>query len=296
MRLWLKIVIGVVAFLVIAFLGLSAFMGHSMTRVTRIALAESPADYGLDYEDVEFPSREDKLTIRGWYLPVENSEAIIILVHGGESNREDSGIGLLSIAKDLVDNDYSVLMFDMRGHGGSDGDRISIGYHERKDVLGAVDFAEERGFEKIGILSFSMGGAASLLAAAEEEAIDCLVADSSFADMAGIMKREFAERSPLPAFFLDPILYMIKIMYGVDFKAVKPYEAVPDIAPRPILFIHGEEDDFVPIDHAHRLYEASENPDDFLWIVPGADHVKSYLTNPEEYISKVTGFYNEHLR
>ena len=72
------------------------------------------------------------------------------------------------IARDLTRHAYAVLMFDLRGHGESDGDRLSIGYHERKDVLGAVDFAEEKGFEKIGVLSFCMGAATSLRAAADE--------------------------------------------------------------------------------------------------------------------------------
>jgi len=84
--------------------------------------------------------------------------------------------------------------------------------------------------------------------------------------------------------------------FAVDFKAVKPYENVPQIAPRPIFFIHGEEDDFIPIDHAYRLYEASENRADTLWIVPGADHVKAYQTAPEEYISRVTAFFDEYIR
>ena len=186
-------------------------------------------------------------------------------------------------------------MFDLRAHGESDGERISAGYHEKKDVLGAVDYVQGRGYQQIGVLGFSMGGASSLMAAAEDDAIDCLVIDSSYADMAGIMEREFKERSSFPSFFLNPVLFMIKIMYGVDFKAVKPYEAVPEIAPRPILFIHGALDDFVPIDHAYRLYEASDNPADELWIVPGADHVRAYRTAPEEYISRVTAFFNEYL-
>ena len=96
--------------------------------------------------------------------------------------------------------------------------------------------------------------------------------------------------------FLTPVLFMVNIMYGVDFNAIKPVENVPEIAPRPILFIHGEKDDFTPLNHAYRLYEASQNPDDTLWIIPGADHVKAYVTSPTEYVDKVIAFYDYILK
>ena len=296
MKWWLKAIIGLVVLVIVAFLGLSAFLGASATRVERIPVTISPADLGLDYEDITFPSREDHLTLHGWFLPSPDSEQVIIMLHGAESNRSDPGVNMMGIAAELIANDYNVLMFDFRGHGESEGDRLSAGYHERKDLLGAVDFVQERGFEQIGVLGFSMGAATALMGTAEETNIDCIVADSSFADMTGIMEREFTERTKFPGFFLTPVLFMVNIMYGVDFKAVKPVENVPEIAPRPILFIHGEEDDFTPLDHAYRLYEASQNPDDALWIVPGADHVKAYVTSPTEYIDKVIAFFDNTLK
>ncbi len=296
MKLWLKILIGVVVLVIIAFLGLSAYLGATATSVERIPVTVSPTDFALEYEEITFPSREDHLTIHGWFLPCPDSEYIIIMLHGAESNRSDPGVGMLDIAVELIANGYNVLMFDMRAHGDSEGDRLSAGFHERKDLWGAVGFVQERGFEQIGVLGFSMGAATAIMGAAEETDIDCVVADSSFADMAGIMEREFTERTNFPGFFLRPVMFMVKIMYGVDFAAVKPVENVPEIAPRPILFIHGEEDDFTPLDHAYRLYEASQNPDDMLWIVPGADHVKAYMTSPTEYIDKVTAFFDNALK
>jgi fermentation-respiration switch protein FrsA (DUF1100 family) len=296
MKWWLKVIIGLVVLIIIAFLGLSAYLGASATSIERASVTLSPADLGLEYEDISFTSREDHLTLYGWFLPTPGSEQVIIMLHGAESNRSDPGVGMLDIAAGLAANGYNILMFDFRGHGESEGDRLSAGYHERKDLWGAVDYVQERGFESIGVLGFSMGAATALMGAAEDTDIDCVVADSSFADMAGIMEREFTERTGAPGFLMKPVLFMVKIMYGVDFAAVKPVENVPEIAPRPIFFIHGEEDEFVPLDHAYRLYEASENPDDMLWVVPGADHVKAYLTRPVEYIDKVTAFFDNTLK
>lgn len=296
MKWWLKLIISLIAIVVVAFVGISAYLGYSMTRVERLPIEETPADMGLKYEDITFPSRDDKLTLRGWYLPSHNGEQIIIMGHGAGGHRADPDVNMLGIASELIDHGYNVLMFDFRGHGESEGERLSAGYHERKDLLGAIDFVKGRGFTHIGILGFSMGATTALMAAAEEVDIDCVVADSSFAELTGIMEREFKERSGFPGFFLTPVLFMVKIMYGVDFAAVEPVETVSGIAPRLILFIHGEEDTFIPLDHAYRLKEASQNPQNELWVAPNATHVRAYVENRAEYINKITAFFDEALK
>jgi fermentation-respiration switch protein FrsA (DUF1100 family) len=296
MKWWLKTIIALVALIVIVFLGISVYLGYSMTRVERVPVEESPANLGLEYEDISFPSRDDTLNLRGWYLPSDDSERIIIMVHGAETNRTDPGVNMLGIASDLVGRGYNVLMFDLRGHGESEGKRLSAGYHERKDLLGAIDFVKGRGFERIGVLGFSMGAVTALMVAAENNDIDGVVADSSFADLTGIIEREFKERSGFPGFFLNPLLFTVKIMYGVDFRAVKPIASVPLIAPRPVFFIHGEKDTFVPLENVYRLYDASENPQNELWIAPDADHVKAYVSHPTEYIERITAFFDKALK
>ena len=296
MKWWLKVIIIVVAILIVAFIGLSAYLGASATKVERNPVEGNPADLGLDYEDIEFPSSDDELIMHGWYLPCPDSEQVIIMLHGADGNRASPSVDMLGIAAELVANGYSILMFDMRGHGESEGDRLSAGYHERKDLLGALDYVQEVGFKHIGVLGFSMGAATALLTAAENTDIDCVVADSSFADMTGIIEREFTERTGFPGFLLPPVIFMVNIMYGVDFNAVKPVESVPDIAPRPVLFIHGEEDTFTPLEHAHRLINASQNPQDELWIAPNATHVRTYVNNRTEYINRVIAFFDEALK
>ncbi len=111
-----------------------------------------------------------------------------------------------------------------------------------------------------------------------------------------MMEPEFSKRTKFPAFFLPPLLFMVKLMYGVDFSAVKPIELVPKIAPRPVLFIHGELDEIVSVEHAYRLQQASQNPQNQLWVVPQAEHARAYVMQPEEYMSKITTFFDEVLR
>jgi fermentation-respiration switch protein FrsA (DUF1100 family) len=296
MKWWLKVIISIVAVAILAFIGISVFLGFSVTRVVRVPVEENPAALGLQYEDISFLSRDDALTLRGWFLPAAGSDKVVIMLHGGEMHRADPSIDMLGIAADLVHHDYNVLMFDFRGHGESEGNRMSAGYHEQKDLLGAIDYVKGRSFEHIGALGFSMGAATALLVAATNNDIDAVVSDSSFADMADMIKSEFAKRTKFPKFFLTPVLFVVKIFFGVDLNAVRPVEAVAKIAPRPILFIHSAGDTFVPLDDAYKLLDAARNPEDELWVAPNADHVQAYLKNKTEYIDRVTSFFGEALK
>jgi pimeloyl-ACP methyl ester carboxylesterase len=294
MKKWLIITLSILGVLILAFIGISAYLGYSLTRVERVPVAGSPADINLAYEDVSFPSLYKDLTLRGWFLPAENSDRVIIMVHGNGSNRNVADSGSLNIAGELVRHGFNVLMFDLHGCGESDGNTVSGGYYEKDDLKGAVAYVRQRGYEKIGVMGFSLGAVSALLAAAEDTEIDGVVADSSYADLNDIMEPEFAKRTKAPKIFLRPILFMIKIIYGVDFTAIRPVEVVAKIAPRPILFIHGEADDMIPVEHARRLLEASQNPANILWIVPGG-HTSAYHDYPIEFIDRVTSFFNAAL-
>jgi fermentation-respiration switch protein FrsA (DUF1100 family) len=296
MKWWLKVILAIMLAAIAAFLGISVYLGHSMTAVERLPIAETPALCGLNYEEISFPSRVDELTLYGWYLPAEDGDEVIIMVHGAEQHRADPNVKMLDIACGLVEHGYSVLMFDMRGHGESEGDRMSAGYYETRDLGGAVDYVVGLGFDDIGVLGFSMGGATAIMTAAEDDNIDAIVADSAYADLNDMLEPQFAERTFFPRFFLKPLLFMVKMMYGIDFTAVKPVEVVGDIAPRPILFIQGELDDTVPPAHAQSLLEASNNPLNQLWLVPDCGHVEAYVTHPEEYMDRVTAFFDDALR
>jgi predicted acyl esterase len=107
-------------------LGISGYAASSLTKFERVPIGSNPADFGLEYVDVSFPSR-DGLTLRGWWLEGGDDNPIIVVVHGSGGNRADPAERMLGIAKDLVSYGYSVLMFDMRGHGESEGEYISAG-------------------------------------------------------------------------------------------------------------------------------------------------------------------------
>lgn len=281
-----------------ATLGISRLMVHSLTKAKRVKIKDDPARLGLSYEDVSFPAARDGVMLRGWYVMAGKSDRCIIMTHGDGYHRADPSIGMLEIAQGLTEHGYNVLMFDLRGHGESGEGRLTGGYYEKRDVQGAVAYVKGRGIlpQHIGLLGFSMGAAASLLAAAEDKELPAVVTDSCWADLMDLIKSEIARRPYMPRFLTPIVPGIAKIVYGVDTDEAKPLQAVNKIAPRPIFFIHGEADRKVPVENARRLYQANNNHSNTLWIVPGAKHVRSFKAQPEEYIDKVTAFFDRTLK
>jgi len=298
MNRWFKLGLASAVVAPLVVVGISSYLFHSLTKAKRVRIEDNPSNLGLKYEEVSFPAAGDGLMLRGWYIKAKKSDPCIIMAHGGEYHRADPTIGMLEIAKGLVGHGYNVLTFDLRGHGESGEGRMSAGYYERRDVQGAIAYAKGRGIppQHIGLLGFSLGAAASLLAVAEDKELATVVTDSCWADPMDLIQRQMVRRRHMPGFLIPILLSIAKAAYRVDFDEVKPLTTVSKIAPRPIFFIHGEFDDTVPVESALRLYHSNENPGNKLWVVPEARHVSSYRARPEEYIARVAAFFDQALK
>ncbi len=257
----------------------------------------TPAAYGLEYEDVEFVSRTGDVTLSGWYIPGEGEGPTILFVHGIGSVR--TGDESLDIASRLIPQGFSVLLFDLRGHGNSEEAFISGGYFERYDVLGAFDYLVARGIspERIGILSFSMGAATATMAVAEETSIHALVVDSPYAKASDMIARETALQIGIPEWiaqiFIPGVKLTARVRYDIDVGAMVPEEAV-ELIPYPIMVIHGTADTRIPWEHGVRVYEAAY-PGSSIWLVPGVEHTDAFSTYPEEYVEKIVDYFDGQL-
>jgi dipeptidyl aminopeptidase/acylaminoacyl peptidase len=287
---------GLIVFVLVTIFGISAWVAHEMTQTRRLPVYGHPTELGLDYEDVTFPSRNDRIPLKGWYLCSPGDSQCIILIQGQDHHRNSPGIRALQLGRDLVDQDYSVLLFDFRGRGESGGKRDSTGDREQWDVMGAIDYVVARGIplERIGLLGFSLGAAVALLVAAKEPRIAAVVSDSAWLDSLVELQHMPFWRFYLPSWFSFPISLMGSIFFGADFSKVRPIKVVGKI-PRPIFFIHGQQDPVIPFQETQELYKASANPEDRIWIVPNTGHVASYRRQPEEYAAKVVSFFRHHI-
>ena len=277
----------------------SLFMARGVTEAERNEQEDSPSNYGLAWEDVEFLPRDDTLRLSGWYFQGEPDAPHLIFVHGLSSVR--SGDGAVEMAALMVELGYGVLLFDLRGHGDSGGDQVSGGYYERRDVWGAYDYlVGQRGVadDRIGLVGFSMGAATAIMAAAVEPGIRAVVADSPYADVSDLIAQETARRTPFPEWILPVFAPMIKLMaeliYGIDIGSMSPEKAVTMLS-YPVLVIHGEADERIPVDHGVRVAEAGADGT-VLWRVADTEHVDAFKNHSEEYVSRVDDYFKSQIK
>ena len=290
LALWVLLVViyGLISFLIV----------QGVTKADRHPQEEHPSDYNLVFEDVEFASHRGDVALRGWYLPGEDSSPHLIFVHGIGSVR--SGDNAVELATRMVDLGYNVLLFDLRGHGSSEGDKVSGGFFERWDVLGALDYLVERGVDpsRMGLMGFSMGAATLIMAATEEPRITAVVADSPFADASDLIARESARKTPFPEWmmpiFIPTTKLMARTIYGINIGSLVPEKSVAELG-YPIFVIHGLADDRIPWEHGQRVAAAAEEGSS-LWLLPGVGHVDAFLTHPDEYVERVNDYFESRLR
>src|SRR5918911_5782303 len=271
-RLVGAVVLSLVLVVLIAYGVASAYLTGLATTAERHLAEGTPADLGLAYQPVTFASPLDGIELRGWYLAAGGQRAIIF-VHGIHGNRWDTFHHIDDLIARHVRAGFDVLTFDMRAHGESGGDRFTLGWKERDDVRSAVDFVMRRGIPsgRIGLWAQSLGTASALLAAPELPEVAAVVTDSAFADARLLIDSELQLRTGLPQVFSPGITLVGGRLFGIDLDAIPPEKAVARIAPRPILFIHGDADTRIPVEHSRRLLAAAQNPAAELWIVPGAN-------------------------
>ena len=111
------------------------------------------------------------------------------------------------------------------------------------------------------------------------------------------MEREIPGRGGLPAAFTPGIVLAAWTLYGIDYGAIRPIDVVSRIAPRPLLFIQGTADTFIPPSHALALAAAARVPHAHvqLWLVPGATHAQGFHVAGQEYVRRVSAFFRAAL-
>lgn len=284
-----------------SYVAISALMARGLTRAERRPLLDSPASVGLEYTDITFRSAGDRLTLSGWLVRPgrtvpDTAIPWVVMVHGNGAHRADPETGALALMRDLARAGYGVFLFDLRGCGISPAQPASAGYHEQRDLLGALHYLEALGVQQknIAVLGFSLGAAVALLVCAGGNGAAAVIADSPFADLE-LRVRQGMVGNFMPLKVFEPgMRLMARLLYGIDIRSVSPMRALAN-TDLPVLLIHGELDEMVPMVHFRLLSRSVESGAGETWLVDGAGHAEAYRRNPEEYSSRVIEFLSKNL-
>jgi len=278
--------------ILIAF-GLPYVMAVVMTYRPKVFPRDNPqTQLGFKFERVEFTA-SDGTRLSGWWIPAalqapprrrnpaaappsaERGQNTVILCHGLAASKSNQ----LILGRRLVPGGFNVLAFDFRAHGESGGQLTSFGAIEKRDVLAAVRWVREnhpQEAHKIFGVGASMGGAALIAAAAdpsaEGQAIDAVATYAAYDDLDLLVhdvSKEYFER-PL-GWVLEHVGVPIASAHtGVNLTAFAPAREVSNVWPRPILYIHGKQDEIIPFARGENLFDFTSQPKYHLWYPKGA--------------------------
>ncbi len=268
----------------LAFVAGSAFFAWKLTGPMRRPLGTEPQKYLSAFETVRFPAT-DGVSLAGWFAPRAGAKQAVILLHGHGSTRTQ----MLARAKLLHDHGYAALLYDARGHGESSGDLVSLGWLERGDLLGAMNWLRTRGFTEFGLIGSSQGGATIALAADQLRGVRWVVLESVFPTLENALDRRFRRTVFLPGWLAGSLMVPIaEWRLGLRASTINPGEAVSKL-PCAVFVMSGELDTHtMPID-ARILFERAREPKSW-WLVPGARHVDLYGFAKQDYERKLLDF------
>ncbi len=282
----------VVLIILIAIILIAAWLlAGRATRRWKPDPACTPDTYHLPFEHVTFTARDGVRL--GGRLTGEQGRRPVVIFCAGLFGSMDGDTGLVPA---FYKAGFDVLQFDWRGHGISDGQRVTLGIDESKDLVGAIDFLQARGVKRIGLLGFSMGAGVALRVAAQDERARCIIADGANRHLFHVIQEAFRSRIGLA---LKPFAWLVVKFIelrlgGISLDEASPLGEVGKISPRPVLFIHGGSDPFVSLADQEALFAACGDPKT-LWRVEGAGHREAEKVEPEAYRERVTGFFKANL-
>lgn len=245
------------------------------------------------YREVSINSA-DGLQLGGYYFHNPNARRIVLCVHGYRSSgREDFG----NVGKYLLEHDSSLLIIDQRAHGKSAGEYITFGISEASDVIRWKNHIKVNISNTLPIYLYgiSMGGATVLYASGriKDNQVKGIIADCAFSSPEDIFTSVMPDkcRCLLKPLFLGMNAVAVR-KSDFSFRNRSVTSAVSK-SKVPILFIHGDKDDLVPVNMTYTNYAACVAPKR-LTIIRGAGHAMSYMTDAAAYEEALENFFKTY--
>ncbi len=308
-RRGLKIVLIVLAVLLVLAAGALAFAGNYLfhfaldPRFGGMLGAYDPEGVTLEGDAAWFDENsedrwltsQDGLKLHGLYLPREGSHKYAVICHGYGSIPQYGG----RFALKFYEMGYNVLAPAARAHERSEGRYTGMGWPERRDIVAWVNTLVERDPQaEIVLFGVSMGGATVMMTAGEADLspnVKCVIEDCGYSSVWDEFAGQLDELFGLPTFpVLDAASLVTQVRAGWSFKEASAVEQLKKTA-LPMLFIHGEDDTFVPYAMLDVVYDACDSADKERLSIPGAAHGEASWEDPELYWATVEAFLDKHM-
>ncbi|MBO1512959.1 alpha/beta hydrolase [Metabacillus bambusae] len=225
--------------------------------------------------------------LHGMFFPVEKGEKVIIIAHGITW----SLFGSFKYVEMFQKRGFHVLLCDHRYHGLSGGKYTSYGYYEKDDLKAWIDYlTDQMGAEVfIGLLGESLGAASALEVSKRDRRVKFCIADCSFSDFQSLLRLRLKMDTKLRLYpLIDLVSLLVKLRHGWSFPDISPIKDL-EKTKTPILFIHGKEDSFIPLQMTLDMFKRKKD-NKKLYLVPRAGHAEAYNTDPKGYEKKVIEF------
>lgn len=222
---------------------------------------------------------------------VENRQRVAVLCHGYTYGK----LGAIVYAQILMELGFTAIIYDHRNHGESGKKHTTMGFYEKYDLETVIDWCYANFGREIRLITHgeSMGAATVLNYLAIKDNVALTIADCGYSDLKSLLKHQMKTIFHIPPVIFMPLANLcLKLRAGFWIKEVSPMEGVKN-SKTPILFIHGDEDTYVPYEMSIHMHEECLVPNE-LYLAKGAIHANSVVVDYDQYKRVVSNFIKKY--
>lgn len=238
-----------------------------------------------------FVTNQDNQKIAYWYFSVPDPKAIVILIHGYDN--PGGKTEMLGHAEYLHNAGYSTVLLDLRAYGESEGNKMTLGINEWKDVEAVYDQIKslpENKNKKIGFLGVSMGATTALVTAGETRKGDFVIASVPYADFNSLFKFQL-RLANLPSSIFYPFMKAAALVeFGLNYEQFTPSTLIKNIKV-PVFLISAKRDEMLNSLDAKNLYDIATQPKEY-WEANSPHDI--FDTYPKEFKQKILSFLQKY--